>query len=564
MKTALACVIVAACLGLASESRAQESEQRRLGDWIEEHFRVVGRSCFAGFRPARSNGTVVPEDIRNWQLLRDRWNESVTVYGNDSLDSIFSQVHRRVDGRYTGEPLYRIGASAERSSPIFYALQGNATRQHNCATMLAASANTELRLDLAQVKLALSANVDQNRAQTAYAYAGRMVSPLAIALGLNPTTPDVAGPIPRFRAFMSLWDWYRISPGMIDAADRRELEIYSQVDGAALYRTEGLTQNAILSGAVNVSSVVPFLSGRGGGSGSLRAGLEGANFEYAVAYWGLPTPARLPTASEVARRAAQLARFTPASSNPVGVESAAPFAYSLDLADLPSNYCRQDYWELAAQAGRAGSATATRVEVQEQRVAPGPSVCRFTFHFTPAAEAAASVSLAPAVKSVIRRPDGTTAELLLAPPPVSLPDFRSSVALRAATLARRIAVPADDAAAAPVIPMTFAVVERTTGRRASGVVSGSTHLTLSCGGQPARPMTLVGGVVRWSRTNEQASLAFDAGVPEDVSPPAGAPPVECSVNGRTLLMMEGGLPPLDTELPTSVFHLVREAPPQPA
>lgn len=564
MKSVVAGMVVAAGLAAAVPAQAQDSEQRRLGDWIEEHFRAVGRSCFTDFRPARRDGTVVPEDIRNWQLLRDRWDETVTVYGNDSLDSIFSEVHRRVNGRYAGDRLYRIGASTERSSPIFYALQGNATRQHNCTTMLAASANTQLRLNLAQVKLALSANVDQNRAQTAYAYAGRMVSPLAIALGLNPTTPDVGGPISPFRAYMSLWDWYRISPGMIDAADRGELEIYTQVDGAALYRTEGLTQNALLSGSVNVASVVPFLSGRGAGSGSFNTGVEGANFEYAVAYWGLPTPERLPNVAEVAGRAAQLARFTPAPANPVGIETAQPFAYSLDLADLPANYCRPDYWELATGTGSSRSMTPTRVEVEKQANPSASPVCRFTFHFTPAAAPAASVSLAPAVKSVIERPGGQTSELVLSAPSVSLPDFRSSVALRAATLTRRIAIPADDAAATPALPMTFAVVERTAGRRAAGVVSGSTSLTLSCDGEAPRPMTLLGGAVRWSRTNEQASLAFDAGVPADVAPTAGAAPVECAVNGSTLLMMEGGRPPLETELPTTLFHLVREAPSRPA
>lgn len=547
-RTSVALALGSVCTVLAPVV-AQAQQLRPLGAWVQQQFHAVGSSCVPGFP---NNERIVPSDIRSWALLSSRWATNVRVYDSQSLDSIFSVVYLNVPGQNRRQAAYRIGVAGQQTIPILYQIQDNAVRKHNCATMLSASATANLNISIGNIRSALTANSTQTTSQTAYAYAGRMISPLAVGLGLNPTAPDSRGPVPPFRAAVAVWDWYRASPELIPPGERGELQILTEIDGAAFYRTTGLTQDVLLSGSANISAAIPFLAARGSAAATGSGQIENAYQEFSVAQWGEGTSHTLPSPAEIARRAAALARFVPSERNITGIEDSDPFTYTLTLTDLPSAYCRQDYWTIPARTTDTTSylATQTGVSVNLRGTSGEPGQCDFTFQFVPATTATATVGIAPAIRSLIGNPEtNSVRELVLTADPIRLTDYRASLAAAQASGPSQLIVASDQPPnTRNAISLTFEISEKNN-RRASGVVTGSTRMTLRCDRGVERQIVFPSGSVRFGRTEGLPSLALDVGIPAEAIPTSGTI-ARCVLDGRSTLTTEGNAPPLEVDLPT--------------
>lgn len=558
-KLALSAFLLGSALGGATTVHAQSVIHEPLSTWSDRHFLDVGKSCFTDFKPRRRNSTVTPADVRDWPVVRPHWNQVVDIYPTSSLDSLFSRVYRRTANGLDSTGLQPIGITWGRpGAPIVYLAESNSQREHNCITLISASANIDVNLNPANVQLALKSSVESQFTQTAFAYAGTMISPLTAALGQNSTVTEAPDGISLFSVLLAIWEWYRVHPEMIAVGDLQQLEIYNQVQGLALYRLSGLTQGTLLSGEGSATAAIPFFTGGAEASGSGRIRNQTTIEDYSAAIWRVDQMGRLPTASEVSQRAAMLVQFQPDPTNPTFVDSSTAFNISATMVDVPSNYCRTDRWSLI-ESGANTTASGTFSGLDVRPVSGERSQCRFTARFTPPDAGPGQTVFVLAVKSTLPLISGSERPaLVLRTRPVVLSDYRASLSLQ----------PGSGPLDVTILPGGFAPVRVTfpiresAGRRSRNLQEGSPQVTISCGADPTRSILLEPNAVRWSRNGNSATITLDLKVPDDVISTTGGATSRCSLDGSISLLVENGGQSVPLDLPTFMFNTIRPVQPE--
>lgn len=552
LKPALRASLLAtvAAIVMSGPVRAQTSQPIR--PWLENHFQAVGQSCNPDFRK-RNSGTVIPRDVR--ELLGARLGESAFVYDRDSLNRYFARVYRRQNGGIVGvgNPL---GMPYSHASGVI--VDGDVdtlTRQNNCTTLLSANADTSFNLNLAGVRAALSAAATSRTSQTALLYSGEMISPVAAAVGAYGTLTDAPPGIDRFSAWLSIWWWYLTQPTLVEPGEAGELEIASHIDGLAVYRYVGLSQMAMLEGSTNVAGSVPFLSVRAAGTGQGQWGVDtrAADFSVAVVQ---RFPTNLPKPSMVISDAPALARFTAAPTNKQAIEDGSPLDLTYVLGGVPSNYCVQSRWNLKPEEAPSGHAAISNLRLQ-----PGDNnSCVFTVTAIPPATAQAEgrVRVGFTVQVPITGA-ANTPTLVLPTPQWTLADNRAAISLlptSAGAGSYQLPETLSLGVASPVLQLSWPVRERLENRKTSGVESGQSALTWTCGESAPRSATIPVGGLGWSRTGPDAAVALNLPIPIDLAPASTVDPVECRLDGALRMTVQGA-PAVTVELPTYTFFVTR-------
>ena len=510
--------------------------QNTLSSFVNGEFKEVGKTCLPaqaarrfGFLTGRRSATpasYVPSDVQGWSVLKDHWDAPVEVQSAQSLNAVFAQVFEVIgEGEAaTRRPLaQRLGVAwPSTDRPILYEHASNAQRQHNCVTMLGSNAQLSAGLSAADLRAAFTATTTRADTETAFAYAGVMVSPIAAVLGLNTTTVDAPTGVSSFRIASAIWQWYRRTK----PAPGAHLQIRNQVEGLAVYRVIGLTQTALLTAEGAAGLNVPFFSPRATVSGNTQTSTTSSERSYAVAYWvGESDFIDLPDKAQIERHMRSAADFSATQGQNLSVQSNSRVEFSADLADLPSNYCRTAEWGLAAPQQHAGEPS-NLGEASDLRVAPAPGTpgsCRFTVSVTPKSTSRSVVGAVIAVRAA----EDTSGPPLLESRRYDIPDYRADLVIGSGDGPRFVAF---TAASTPLNYMISYSVRSKHGR--SITLDGATRVTVSCQGRPERAILLQTTDVEVPKSNDRISLKVP--LPGDLID-ASTSSVSCTLGGTTHL-----------------------------
>ena len=460
-----------------------ETGRIKLRHWLNHQFTEVGSSCVAQYALRAPGDAATPRNIQRWGPVARRWDKEVTVYDSSSLGDLFSRVYRQdqiaADTDRTPENRYQpIGITYPQSAgTILYLNRSSLRRTHNCSTILAAGARANMRLTLVDLNAALEASTSRTETETAFAYAGTMVSPVTASLGRNTTAVDAPANVSTFSVLLALWNWYRNHPDAVEAGREAKLLLLNQIDGMAMSRVSGLTQRAMLTGSASIEGSVPFLSARASASGTTQADTTAALEDYSIAVWNTSF-VPMPRPSEIAAQAARIASFSPADGVPQVVDGSA-FAYSVDLANLSSNYCQATQWTLKSAAQTTSAATLTRFTMQP--VPGSPLRCRISMSAIAPAKTTGNVEIAFSLESTALNVE---TPLILQTPSFNIRDQRAAISLSRASGPALINFP-DNSKTDPV-PVTLRVPIV---GEVEGIISSSSVVSVGCGSDTATPIS---------------------------------------------------------------------------
>lgn len=528
-KIAAACAALCACaivlspaVALAAPATPVAPTGPTLGSWLEGEFLAVGRSCFGNLKAPGNGKTAIPSDVRGLPTIASNLASTPQINSETSVRGLFAIVYK--DGKPSNyQPIGT--AFGEDSADILYENRSNLTIAHNCVTMFSASASTNLSINEAQLKAALSASYTDNNTQTGYVYAGHLISPITGTLALNSSVVD-APHINRLAVWLALWQFYRTNPAAV--ADAPHLQLLNEVDGVAMLRYRGLTQNTLLNGSGSVGFSVPFFSAsaKTEASANLRQTVNVANFS--IAYWS-PTYVNMPTPGDLITAIPRVMRFAPASTNPRNIVTADAQPFSWDVEGVPSAYCDPTIWVLAAPANArpAGSAGISNLRIEKT-----PQVeqsCRFTVDVTPPAVTSTTGSLTISfnIASTLAAPPSGPAPELKLNVTGSVQDFRAAVAFRQGTGAQEVTLSGDKTQLVVTYP-----VKDSPQFKATGVVANTTEMRLACEGLPVRTLAPSSAVAKYDSGSSQVNVTVL--LPSDLRIAEGAM-AKCVLVGETVM-----------------------------
>lgn len=549
---------IAMAVGWPTAAAAQES--RPLNRWLGEQFLTVARTCLPASSTNLAPERYIPADVRSWDTFANRLEQNVPIYSLDSLGSYFSNIYLRGDnGSLSRNGMQPLGVTyAENEATALYSRTASGIRQHNCSTMLSASGDINIPLSANVFRAAINTSVTESRSQSIYLYSGRIVSPVAAALGLASTEVDRRPNVDRFSVYLAAWNWYRLHPSMVEPGNQARLEITRVIDGAAAYRMTGLTQAVLMSGNARIGAAIPFVSASAEASGSGNASIRQNTAGFGVAVLNRHPGATFPGAVRLSADAPLLANVTPVATNPTSIDGAQPIQWSADLSGVPTAYCDRIFWQLAAAPNRANTFDYSNFTVQP---APeGARVCRFTVRATPTANATSNVArLAFSVSTSI---PGVGADVA---PPLTIPlastdiaDYRASISLANPQGDLAYTLNAEPNGPPLSVPLTYIVREKD-GRRATEVISGSAILEVACGQAQPQSVPLGPQDITFGRSNGEGRITLTARIPRGSIFGPDEAVASCGLGGLLVVGVEGAAPRTLT-LPTHAFTVSAPAP----
>ena len=444
--------------------------QSRLDDWIESQFTAVGSSCVQGFK-VKKNKSVTPSRVLHWNAVESRLGQRFRVYPTASVEYLFREVFEVKNGSLNpiGETI-----GVPWSGPLPPVMDGGLSegrQDYNCVTMLAA--NGELELKVSQMQAALAAGTSGQQSQTAFVFAGNMVSPIAWALGKSTTTlADIPG-VSTLGVRLALWHWYRNRPTF---AARTDLAIRNKIDGMAFYIVEGLTQETMLKAEGDFRFSLPYLSGKAGAKWNVQREVVGKVKDYSVMLFADVDTATLDSAVELAKRSP--VRLQPAPGNISKVEDDGPFNVSADVADVPPSLCSDDFWKLDGTGPSGNRASLDDLRVTYEQTSGDTYVCRFTARAKPPAPGGSTVVIALPVVSEIQLDKSSVLGFRMRLPEFAITDTRASFSL---SIRQAPVLVLDERQSAPVkFSLVYDLIEKNE-MRAEKAAEGSTSLSMSCG-----------------------------------------------------------------------------------
>lgn len=612
--TASMCVLLGLAVGAPAAAQTDTTNQatrargstllneREMGlnQFLGEHFAQVLRSCAPMDRPswlqrvfgrnrsrqAPPNGADrdaanaayhVPSDISNWSVIRDinrdasgpRSHEGskVRVWPTSSLNALFTVVRRSSDNGIVptaadsviGDPIGVTWSST--NPPLLYQQESSLRREHNCVTLLTAEAGLAANLSADELRATLSTNVSSDRAQTAFAYAGVIESPITAALGLNTTIVDAPAGLDPFSVMMALWNWHQQNS---DEPNPEKFVIRSRISGLALYRVAGLTQNAVLRGQAGLNVRIPFLTSESSVNGLTENRTVVRLEEFSVADW---TPENegyvpLPGPAQLASMIALSARINPVLAESVEIaQDNQPLNLGYDVLGVPTAYCQRRLWkaEAAADDNRF-----TQPEILQAGPVPGDERrCRFTISVQPTPvlpntdrSQAASLPIHLNLKwgEAVRRET-----LILDLPVVSVPDRRAPISLVANSIGV-IEIPSGSDTGT----LTYQAHIRQSDSRQPVALGTGHRIVLQCRTFSTSSSTYLrsgqeGDPLVFNSTNR--SLTATVPVPATLVPAGQSDPADCELEGE--LTFNVGNQTRSVQIPTQSFRLLRAAPPPP-
>lgn len=557
-RAAMAVLTAALASSVATEAGAQTP--RPLKQWLGEQFQSVARSCLPLSATNQAPERYIPADVRTWDTFANQMDASVPIYSLDSLGSYFSAIYLRGDGGALSRAGQPLGVTyAENEATALYSRRASSTLQHNCSTMLTASGNIDIPLSASVFRAAMSTSATESRSQSIFLYSGRIVSPVAAALGLTSTEVDRRPNVDRFSVYLAGWHWYRLHPGMADDGNTDRLEITHMVDAAAAYRVSGLTQATLMSGNARVAAAVPFLSAAAEASGNAGWNAQTNNRGFGVAILHRPPGgATFPGPRRLSAEAPLLASVTPAAGNAAVIDGPQPIQWSADLSGVPTAYCDRLFWQLTATPDQPSDFSFSNFDV---RPAPeGVRVCRFTVRATPASNAGSNVArLAFGVSSQIPTVAEDVAPPLVIPmASTDIADYRASISL---------ANPSGDLAyalnAAPnrgplTVPLTY-LLRESDGRRATEVISGSPEIEITCGQAEPQSVLLGPQDVVFGRSNGEGRITLTARIASGSIFGPDETETTCRLGGKLVVAVQNSAP-RTLNLPTHRFTVTEVMP----
>lgn len=545
------------------------SRNMPLAAFLEDHFSFVAKSCLPDSKPSwwrslfRRGGdrqpVFTPSDITQWSAIRHLPPGNVRVRPTSSLNAVFAGVYDKSTHTPVGSP---IGVTwGGPSAPLLYQQESSLRREHNCVTLLTAESGMTANMSVADIRAALTANTSSDRSQTAFAYAGVMVSPITAALGLNTTVVDAPAGVDPFGIMMAIWQWHAVNSG----TDEAKLVIRNDIQGLALYRTTGLTQNTLLRGEAGLNVALPFVSAHAEATGMTRSRANIRVEEFAVADW---TPSNqgyvpLPTVERLIDMMTGTATFSPVIAPSARIEDhRQPVSFAYDLPGVPSAYCRTTLWTAslvnADDENFSGAALTQAGPVQgdERR-------CRFSVTVT-AKDRRNTPAALPAALTLRWKEQVRSQSLTFTLPEVSVPDARAPLSIVSISGGRRLEVNA--AGDQPQVRLQ-GIVQLKTNDNEVTAVTGPSRLVLECPSlvADAAVMLRAQGVEDDQATYTPASkmVALSFPWPRDLIPQVRGTVVDCTLKGNVAFKMRTG-DDEHVDLPTITFQLIRAADPAPA
>lgn len=423
---------VALCTFFPALAQAQTApvaptfETWKLSGWMENQFRSLGTTCAGGRFKVKNGRSAIPGDVfTQWGAVPPAvWGSQVKIYPTFSLNALFSKVYQSAPNgpmTETGSIPFPWGSDGP---PLMSRDLAQASRAHNCATLMSGRLDSSLKIDFIGINAALEASRSDERSETAFLYAGKMNSPLAAAMGLGDAIFDKL-PLSRFTVLLSIWDWYKNRPELVSASNANTLWVEDAVSGLAVYRASGLTQNSMLSGNGGFGLSLPFLKVGGDAEVNGTIGVKSRFQNFSVAVWDSTPRINLKPPSWIAGELEKRAEFDKGSGNPVRTDGEA-FNYTIDIRHIPPAFC-QAYWTHRAPAV-SNNQPAYNLVSTESVTTEDRTVCRFVFRVTPPAESTnGEIAITPALVSRIVLPGGAAPiDLVLTPPPTfTVADGRS-------------------------------------------------------------------------------------------------------------------------------------------
>lgn len=543
MKHVLIVSAVLASLTSAGPAAAQSSQ--RLDGWLGTQFREVARNCL-GSEHAQTNHPperYIPRDVRQWPTISPSLSAQVPIHQLESVGAYFARVTHRPERGGVVTNLPSLGLPfAESEATTLYPRRTNGVRQHNCATLLAASGDISIGMNNNLFRTALQSSVNVDQSEALFLYSGRIFSPFSAAFGQVTESLDARPGIDRLAVYLSVWHWYRQNPRMTVEGEDQRLHISRWIDAVATTKVSGLNQATMMSGTAAVSGAIPLLSASGALDTSVRERIVSSRQTFGVAILDSGAVA-LPGPRLIAEHAAAMARPTPASTNVTEIENDAAVQWAADLHGVPTGLCDTVFWTLQPSSGTASGFTYSNLAV-----APVPgaaNVCRYSVRATPKPTTDASGSnvatLAFAVMS--RLPDSplpNAPDLVVAMPETDLVDQRVSISLLSPTGGLSLVRPQDRNA---TLPMNLSyVVQENGSRRVSDVVQAGTVVDLSCGRDGTQPLSLSPSELSFARAGGQGRITLRADIPVGLLQGAEPDVTSCRLTGRVRVGVSGSQP----------------------
>ena len=518
----------------ASPSRAQTANpQVKIKSWVNERFRAIALSC--GVKDENGKN-YVPESVG--RAFEDIWDLDAEIKTIDSSESLFFTVFQGVTP--VGS---QIGTSWDKpKAPIIYKFQSNSTVEQNCATLLSASGNADLKLKfvVGNVTAALKASMENNDALSAFFYRGTMISPIAVALGDGRATPPPQDLSP-FAIKAHIWNWYRneasSNPAVLQQGKAGSLKIYKDFFAVSSYFTGGLTQKRLLQGtaAADVSTLLVSAEVKPTYEKTSFKNLEYQNFQ--IVRWSQANMLVLPSAEAIASALRAVATKEielvdkPDEIDPV--ETAPDFDISWLVRNLPYSVCVGPTW---IPTSDVPPGAAQLISLQSAYISDNG--CKLTGTYQPPATPENQVRISLRAKAVM--PSGAPSEaFVLAGPERLIRDWRSVTNVdiegdHSITLA--------PSGQATNLSLSYAVRETEPSRQVTGVAWLSTP-SVKC---PTGQLLPLGSpAISISRTSGMPGLlSFTFSLPGSFAAdqqPAGSEtqPVRCQFKGRVRLTITG-------------------------
>lgn len=536
----------------ASPLQAQAADQPELiKDWANKRFRLIALSCGAKDKTPKN---YVPKLVRDGPLFRDIWEQTATVSPIDSAESLFFTVFQRGTGGATTVG-GKIGTPWEQpKAPIIYQFQSNSTVEQNCATLLSASGNADLKLSfvLGNVTAALEGSMRNDSALSAFFYRGRMISPIAAILN-DPRVQIVPSDISPFAIKAHIWNWYRTeartNTAILQQGRDNELQTYRDFVAVSSYFSQGLTQEKLLKGTVAGGASYLVVSAEGTATYKDTSLIRAVGNEFQIARLGeanmLPLPSAEAIANDLRIASAQEIDLALQVDDIPPVENASDFSVVWLSRQLPFALCASTNW---IPTSEVASGAAQLISLQSTY----ESGCKLTGTFRPPTTAENQVRIS--IRAKVDMPSGTASEaFVLAGPERLIKDWRRATTVNVeGDHSVTLATPGQ----ATTFTLSYAVRERQPSRQVTGaewIISPSVQCP------NGNSLSLGSPEISISRTSSgPGPLSFAVNFPGSfaaVQQLAGSDnqPARCQVKGKVRLAITGLPLGMEAELDRGVL-----------
>jgi len=536
-------IIILGCASLmlsANPSKAQTANSPKpIKDWANERFRLIALSCGAKDQVGKR---YVPKLVQDGPLFGSIWDQNAIISPMDSAESLFFTVLQR--GKEGATPVGgKIGTPWEQpKAPIIYQFQSYSTVEQNCATLLSASGNADLKLSFVSgnVTAALEGSIKNESALSAFFYRGTMISPISAILN-DGRVLSLPSEIYPFAIKAHIWNWYRTealtNPAVLQQGRDGKLEIYKDFFAVSSYLSQGLTQERLLKGTVAADASYLVVSADGSATYKQSSLIRATGNDFQIARLGQPNMLALPSAESIANdlrlSSVQEIDLLLKVEDIPPVEQASEFKVVWLARKLPLALCQSTNW-IATPEVIPGAAQLVSLQANFLNNIG----CNLTGTYKPPVIAENQVRIS--IRAKAEMPSGTASEaFVLAGPERLIKDWRRATTVN---VEGEHSVTLAEPGQATIFTLSYAVRELQSSRQVTGAEWITSPSVLCPNGNS---LSLGSPDISISRTSGgPGPLSFVVNLPGSFAAVqqlagSGTQPVRCQVKGKVRLAITG-------------------------